>query len=126
MIFIIVNGSREAARSREIHAPPAPDLEPVKDVKLAGCSLDREDALVLARTIAIALLLDDANLRFAVARGRAVPDVAIDGATSRLLWLPFAGDAYSVRDPFTGYALPRRGVEALLADPPGAASTPGR
>ena len=107
-------------------APPAPDLEPVKDVKLAGCSLDREDALVLARTIAIALLLDDANLRFAVARGRAVPDVAIDGATSRLLWLPFAGDAYSVRDPFTGYALPRRGVEALLADPPGAASTPGR
>lgn len=108
-------------------APATADLEPVKDMRLAGCSLDREDALVLARTVAVALLLEDANTRFAVARGRPVPQVTIDGATSRLLWLPFAGDAYSVRDPFTGYALPRRGVEALLEDPPRpAASTPGR
>lgn len=113
---------------RLVHgAPASPELEPVKDVTLVGCSLDREDALVLARTVALALLLEDANFRFAIARGRPAPDVAIDDATTRLLWLPFAGDAYSVRDPFTGHALPRRAVEALLADPPPAAGpTPGR
>lgn len=109
-------------------APAAPDLEPAKAMKLAGCSLDREDALVLARMVALALLLDDGNVRFAIERGRAAPEVAIHEATSRLVWLPFAGDAYSVRDPFTGYALPRRAVESLLADPSAddAPPTPGR
>ena len=97
-------------------APAAPELEPAKDVPLAGCTLDREDALVFARMVALALLLDDANVRFAIARGRPAPEIAIDGAATRLVWLPFAGDAYSVRDPFTGYALPRRAVESLLAD----------
>ena len=109
-------------------APADPELEPGKGMKLGGCSLDREDALVLARMVALAILLDDGNVRFAVERGRAAPEVAIDDATTRLVWLPFAGDAYSVRDPFTGYALPRRAVESLLADPPAddAAPTPGR
>jgi len=95
-------------------APAAPELEPAKDVPLAGCTLDREDALVLARMVALSLLLDDGNVRFAIARGRPAPEIAIDDAATRLVWLPFAGDAYSVRDPFTGYALPRRGVEELL------------
>jgi DNA-directed RNA polymerase subunit RPC12/RpoP len=95
-------------------APAHPEIEPVKNMALAGCTLDREDALVLARMVALALLLDDGNVRFAAARGGALPEVAVDGATTRLVWLPFAGDAYSVRDPFTGYALPRRAVEDLL------------
>lgn len=103
-------------------APAAPDLEPVKNMALAGCSLDREDAVTLARMVALALLLDDANVRFATARGRPAPEVALDGVVAKLLWLPFAGDAYSVRDPFTGYALPRRAVESLLDAPPAARS----
>ena len=95
-------------------APASPELEPAKDVPLAGCTLDREDALVLARMVALALLLDDGNVRFAIARGHPVPEIAIDDAATRLVWLPFAGDAYSVRDPFTGYALPRRAVDEIL------------
>ncbi|MBY0275965.1 hypothetical protein K2Z84_11515 [Candidatus Binatia bacterium] len=99
-------------------APASPDLELVKDMALTGCSLDRADAVTLARQVALALLLDDANVRFAAAHGRPAPEVAIEGATAKLLWLPFAGDAYSVRDPYTGYALPRRTVAALLDAPP--------
>lgn len=104
-------------------APAAPDLEPTKEMPLVGCSLDREDALVLARVVALALLLDDGNVRFAAARGRPVPGVAIDDPVTRLVWLPFAGDAYSVRDPFGRYALPRRAVESMIGEPlPGVAS----
>lgn len=95
-------------------APEGPELEPVKAMPLVGCSLDREDALTMARLVALRLLLDDANVRDRAVQGKAAPAVTIEDAETRLVWLPFAGDAYSVRDPFTGYALPRRAVEELM------------
>jgi len=55
--------------------------------------------------VALGLLMDDANVRDRAVQGKAAPSVTIEDAETRLVWLPFAGDSYSVRDPFTGYAL---------------------
>ena len=94
--------------------PAEPELAATKDVSLVGCSLDRGDAVTLARLVALRVLMDDANVRHRVSNGNQAPQVEIAAAQTKLLWLPFAGDAYSLREPFTGYALPRRGVEDLV------------
>ena len=98
-------------------APAAPGLEPAKDMPLVGCSLDRADAVTMARLVALRLLFEDAHVRQRTCTGADAPSVEIDETQSRLVWLPFAGDAYSVREPFTGYALPRRAVEELVLTP---------
>lgn len=102
-----------AAQQAEVAREPH-ELEPVKDMPLVGCSLDRAEALTMARLVALHILLDDPNVRDAAVRRKVVPQVAIERAQTRLVWLPFAGDAYSVRDPLTGYAFPRRSVEEIL------------
>lgn len=102
-----------AAQQTELAREPH-ELEPVKDMPLVGCSLDRAEALTMARLVALQMLLDDPNVRDAAVRRKVVPQVAIERVQTRLVWLPFAGDAYSVRDPLTGYALPRRSVEEML------------
>jgi hypothetical protein len=95
--------------------PSAPEVEAARDVTLVGCALDRADAVVLARVIALRLLLDDARVRQRTAAGKVAPQVEIGDPQTKLVWLPFAGDAYSLREPFSGYALPRRGVQQMLA-----------
>lgn len=96
------------------HRPAAEiELEPVKNMPLVGCSLDRTDALTMARLVALRMLMDDANVRDTAARGKE-PRIELGRTEMRLLWLPFAGDAYSVRDPLTGYALARRAVQDVV------------
>ncbi len=102
-----------AAQQTEVAREPH-ELEPIKDMPLVGCSLDRSEALTMARLVVLHMLLDDPNVRDTAMRRKVVPQVAIERAQTRLVWLPFAGDAYSVRDPLTGYALPRRSVEEML------------
>ncbi len=102
-------GARLARRA------PRPEAAPSNAVPLVGCALDRQDALTMARLVALRMLIDDAGVRRGVGLAKGVPSLAIEAPQTRLLWLPFAGDAYSVRDPFTGYALPRRAVAAALA-----------
>ena len=94
--------------------PAEPGLADQKTMPLVGCSLDRVDSLTLARMVALRLLMEDENVRHAASAGKPAPLVEIASAQTRLVWLPFAGDAYSVREPFTGYALPRRAVGELL------------
>jgi len=106
--------TRSVAATQTVAPREAHELEPVKDMPLVGCSLDRTEALTMARLVAIETLLDDPNVRDAAIRRKVVPQVAIERAQTRLVWLPFAGDAYSLRDPLTGYALPRRSVEEML------------
>jgi len=103
--------SGEQARGTQ----PQVEMEPVKDMPLVGCSLDRTDAVTMARLVALRMLMDDPNVRDAAARGKGVPRVDLERAETRLLWLPFAGDAYSLRDPLTGYALPRRAVQDAIS-----------
>lgn len=102
-------GARIARRA------PQPEIAPSKAVPLVGCTLDRQDALTMARLVALRMLLDDPGVRRAAGLGKGMPCVTIEAPHTRLFWLPFAGDAYSVCDPFSGYSLPRRAVAAALS-----------
>ncbi|HEY8516252.1 MAG TPA: zinc ribbon domain-containing protein [Candidatus Binatia bacterium] len=92
----------------------APEIEDElsKAPPLVGCSLDRSDAVTLARLIALRLVTPH---EVPSMRRDDLPTVELGAPRLRLLWLPFAGDAYSVREPFTGSALARRSVEELVA-----------
>lgn len=101
-------GARLSRRAPEVES------EPGQATALVGCSLDRTDAVTLARLIALRLVTPH---EVRASRRDALPSVELDAQHLRLLWLPFAGDAYSVREPYTGCALPRRSVEELVGAP---------
>jgi DNA-directed RNA polymerase subunit RPC12/RpoP len=100
-------GARLSRRAPEL------ECEPARTAALVGCSLDRRDALTLARLIALRLVTPRETR---ATRAGALPRVELGAARLRLLWLPFSGDAYSLREPFTGCSLARRSVEELLAE----------
>lgn len=85
---------------------------PGAHLPLVGCSLDRRDAVTLARLVALRLLIPTGT---GLGREPRAPEVTVAPRELRLVWLPFAGDAYSLREPFCGSALPRRALDAALA-----------
>jgi hypothetical protein len=71
---------------------------------LLGCALDVADARALSRF---------------VCEGTGSATAPDDASSAELLWLPFSHDGYSLREPRTGAAIPRRLLEESDASMPG-------